>query len=125
MKKNHICLKASQSSHTETSQLQFLVQEISKLLNIKLNFVSAQIQDAIKLHHNQEISLCQVQQILQQLRHLHYFQYHEDYVKISNYLTHLTVLHISKNIIMNENHHIIDNMKSYFDIIYNADKQVK
>ena len=59
LKENHTCLEASQSSHTETFQLQFLVQEILKLLNIKLNLINTQIQDAIKLHHNQEISLYQ------------------------------------------------------------------
>jgi len=63
-----------------------------------------------------------VQRALQQLKHLHYFQYHEDNAKISNYLTHLAVLHISKDIALDENNHIINDIEPHFDIIYNTNK---
>ncbi len=91
-------------------------------MNIKLNSTSTQIQSVIKLHHGQDIPLCQAQRVLQQLKHLHHSQHHENYAKIPNYLTRLAVLHISKGIVLDENNHIIDDMEPHFDIIYDTDK---
>ena len=125
LKEDHTCLGASQPSHIEASRLQFLVQEIPKLLNIKLNPSGAQVQSVIKLHHGQDIPLRQAQQALQQLKHLHHSQHREDYAKIPNYLIRLATLHMTKGIVLDENNRIIDGTEPHFDVIYDADKRVK
>ena len=124
LKENHTCLGAPNPSRAEASRLQFLVQEIPKLLNIKLNPTGAQVQSAMKLHHGQEVSLRQAQRALQQLRHLHHSNHREDYAKIPDYLTRLTVLHMTNGIVLDENNRIIDGTEPHFHTMYDADKRL-